>query len=135
MQGTSVIGCISDTDPQPLLIRSCLGTFAISTIGIINNASALIDQYLSFSGGHFDAMTGGKVNSTELTAALINQKDDLVSGISELSVRHKLFDTAEGRFLHSSPTTTYHQLHVASLAWFSPKYKSMFSPKAEAAAE
>ncbi|MBE6203745.1 MAG: lipid A phosphoethanolamine transferase [Rikenellaceae bacterium] len=45
-----------------------------------------------------------------------------------------LFDTAEGRFLHSSPTTTYHQLHVASLAWFSPKYKSMFSPKAEAAA-
>lgn len=45
-----------------------------------------------------------------------------------------LFDTAEGRFLHSSPTTTYHQLHVASLAWFSPKYKSMFSPKTEAAA-
>lgn len=45
-----------------------------------------------------------------------------------------LFDTAEGRFLHSSPTTTYHQLHVASLAWFSPKYKSMFSHKAEAAA-
>ncbi|MBP3474652.1 MAG: lipid A phosphoethanolamine transferase [Alistipes sp.] len=45
-----------------------------------------------------------------------------------------LFDTAEGRFLHSSPTTTYHQLHVASLAWFSPKYKSMFFPKAEAAA-
>ena len=44
-----------------------------------------------------------------------------------------LFDTAEGRFLHSSPTTTYHQLHVASLAWFSPKYKSMFSRKAEAA--
>lgn len=45
-----------------------------------------------------------------------------------------LFDTAEGRFLHSSPTTTYHQLHVASLAWFSPKYKSMFTPKTEAAA-
>lgn len=45
-----------------------------------------------------------------------------------------LFDTAKGRFLHSSPTTTYHQLHVASLAWFSPKYKSMFSPKTEAAA-
>lgn len=45
-----------------------------------------------------------------------------------------LFDTDEGRFLHSSPTTTYHQLHVASLAWFSPKYKSMFAPKAEAAA-
>ena len=81
MKGTAAIGCISDTDPQPLLIRSCLGTFAISTIGIVNNASALIDQYLSFSGGHFDAMTGGKVNSTELVAALISQKSSFADGI------------------------------------------------------
>lgn len=81
MKGTAAIGCISDTDPQPLLIRSCLGTFAISTIGIVNNASALIDQYLSFSGGHFDAMTGGKVNSTELVAALISQKSSFAEGI------------------------------------------------------
>lgn len=81
MKGTSAIGCISDTDPQPLLIRSCLGTFAISTVGIVNNASALIDQYLSFSGGHFDAMTGGKVNSTELVAALISQKSSYAEGI------------------------------------------------------
>ncbi|MBO5078725.1 MAG: amidophosphoribosyltransferase [Oscillospiraceae bacterium] len=81
MQGTSVIGCISDTDPQPLLIRSKLGTYAITTIGVINNPDALIDQYLSFSGGHFDAMTGGKVNSTELVAALINQKSDFAEGI------------------------------------------------------
>ena len=75
MQGTSAIGAISDTDPQPLLIRSSLGTFAIATVGIINNSSALIDQYLSFSGGHFDAMTGGRVNTTELTAALIEDTD------------------------------------------------------------
>ena len=81
MKGSSAIGCISDTDPQPLLIRSCLGTYAISTIGIINNADALIDQYLSFSGGHFDAMTGGKVNSTELVAALISQKSSFAEGI------------------------------------------------------
>jgi len=81
MRGTSAIGCISDTDPQPLLIRSSLGTYAISTVGIINNANALIDQYLSFSGGHFDAMTGGKVNSTELVAALISQKSSFVEGI------------------------------------------------------
>ncbi len=81
MKGTSAIGCISDTDPQPLLIRSVLGTFAISTVGIINNSSALIDQYLSFSGGHFDAMTGGKVNSTELVAALISQKSSFAEGI------------------------------------------------------
>lgn len=81
MTGTSAIGCISDTDPQPLLIRSCLGTYAITTVGIVNNANALIDQYLSFSGGHFDAMTGGKVNSTELVAALVSQKSSFVEGI------------------------------------------------------
>ena len=73
MTGNAAIGCISDSDPQPLLIRSNLGTYAISTIACINNADALIDQYLSFSGGHFDAMTGGRINSNELIAALINQ--------------------------------------------------------------
>ena len=81
MSGTSAIGCISDSDPQPLLIRSCLGTFAIATVGIVNNADALIDQYLSFSGGHFDAMTGGKINSNELVAALVSQKSSFVEGI------------------------------------------------------
>ena len=81
MHGTSVIGCISDSDPQPLLIRGKMGTFAISTVGIINNANALIDQYLTFSGGHFDAMTGGKVNATELVAALISQQSNFVEGI------------------------------------------------------
>lgn len=81
MSGTSAIGCISDTDPQPLLIRSSMGTYAITTVGIINNANELIDQYLSFSGGHFDAMTGGRVNSTELVAALISQKSSFVEGI------------------------------------------------------
>lgn len=82
LQGTSAIGCISDTDPQPLLIRSNLGTYAICMIGIINNAQELIDKYLSFSGGHFDAMTGGNVNQTELLAALIDQKSDFTDGIS-----------------------------------------------------
>ncbi len=80
MHGTSVIGCISDSDPQPMLIRSRLGTFAISTIGVVNNAKELIDTYLS-NGAHFDAMTGGKVNSTELVAALIGQKGSFVEGI------------------------------------------------------
>ena len=81
MRGTAAIGCISDSDPQPMLVRSRLGTYALSTVGIINNADELIDQYLSFSGGHFDAMTGGKVNSTELVAALINQKSSFAEGI------------------------------------------------------
>ena len=81
MQGTSVIGCISDSDPQPLLIRGKMGTFAIATVGIINNADRLISQYLTLSSGHFDAMTGGKVNSTELVAALITQQSNFVEGI------------------------------------------------------
>ena len=81
MKGTSAIGCISDSDPQPMLIRSHHGTYAITTVGAINNADALIDLYMSSGGGYFDAMTGGKVNSTELVAALINLKKDFVEGI------------------------------------------------------
>ncbi|MBR3271120.1 MAG: amidophosphoribosyltransferase [Clostridia bacterium] len=81
MRGTSAIGCISDFDPQPLLIRSNQGTYAICMIGVINNAEELIDKYLSFSGGHFNAMTGGAINATELLAALISLKSTLVDGI------------------------------------------------------
>lgn len=79
--GCSGIGCISDTDPQPLLVRSHLGLYAITTVGIINNADELIRQYFSDHGHQFMAMSSGKINATELAAALINQKDDLVSGI------------------------------------------------------
>lgn len=82
MKGTSAIGCINDSEPQPLLIRSNLGTYAICIVGIINNADALIKQYLTFSSGHFGAMTGGAVNSTELISALINQKSNFVEGIA-----------------------------------------------------
>lgn len=81
MHGTSAIGCISDSSPEPLLIRSNLGTYAICFVGKINNAAKLCDSFLSFSGGHFGAMTGGKVNHTELLAALINQKSSFVEGI------------------------------------------------------
>ncbi len=81
MKGNSAIGCISDYDPQPLLIRSDIGTYAICIIGLINNADELIKNYLSTTNGHFGAMTGGKVNSTELVAALINQKKNFVEGI------------------------------------------------------
>ena len=81
MHGTSAIGCISDTDPQPLLIRSKLGTFAICTVGIINNSDELINKYLITDCGHFDAMTGGKVNSNELVASLISLKDNFKEGI------------------------------------------------------
>ena len=79
--GCSGIGCISDTDPQPLLVRSHLGLFAITTVGVINNTEELIERYFSDHGHQFMAMSNGKVNATELAAALINQKDDLISGI------------------------------------------------------
>ena len=82
MKGTAAIGCISDGEPQPLLISSKLGTYAICIIGAINNADALKELYLSSSnGGHFNAMTGGRTNPAELVAALINQKDSLAEGI------------------------------------------------------
>lgn len=82
MKGNAAIGTINDTDPQPLLIRSVSGTYAICFVGIVNNKDELIEKYLTYSGGYFGAMTGGNVNSTELVAALINQKDTLSEGIS-----------------------------------------------------
>lgn len=81
MKGRSAIGCISDTDPQPLLIRSKLGTYAICITGVINNADELIDKYLHDHGGHFDAMSGGGINRTELVASLINQRNDFTEGL------------------------------------------------------
>ncbi len=81
MRGCAAIGCISDGEPQPLLIRSCHGTYAICVVGRVNNTETLIDRYLSCSGGHFDAKTGGDVNTVELLAALIDQKTDFVEGI------------------------------------------------------
>ncbi len=81
MKGCAAIGIISDSNPQPLLIRSVHGTYAICTVGRINNAEELIDKYLTASGGHFNAMTGGAVNATELVAALIDRRSDFVEGI------------------------------------------------------
>ena len=81
MTGNSAIGCISDSDPQPLLIRSSQGTYAICVIGMINNADELINKYLEYSGGHFTTMTSGKINWTELVAALIGIKDTMIEGI------------------------------------------------------
>lgn len=81
MQGNSAIGCISDTDPQPLLIRSRLGVFAICVTGIVNNKEEVIKEYLTQGGEHFGVMTSGKVNTTDLIAALISKKDTFEEGI------------------------------------------------------
>ena len=79
--GTVGIGCISDSDPQPLLVRSHLGLYAITTVGQINNAEELVNTYFADHGHQFMAMSSGKVNMTELVAALINEGEDLASGI------------------------------------------------------
>jgi len=81
MDGTIGIGCISDTDPQPLLVRSHLGMFAISIVGLINNMDEIVEKTFSAPGHYFMAMSNGKVNSAELVAALINRSSDLVEGI------------------------------------------------------
>ena len=79
--GTSGIGCISDSDPQPLLIRSHLGMYSISTVGIVNNTDDIIAKYFNETGHQFLPMNDGKINATELVASIINQKKDFVSGI------------------------------------------------------
>jgi len=79
--GCCGLGCISDSDPQPLLVRSHLGLYAITTVGIINNAEELVETYFRDRGRQFMAMSSGKVNVTELTAALINESGSLVEGI------------------------------------------------------
>lgn len=81
MSGPLGIGCISDTEPQPLIVRSHLGNFAITTVGRINNVDELVADAYSKGTTHFLEMSGGDINPTELTAALINRKDSIVEGI------------------------------------------------------
>lgn len=79
--GHSGVGCISDADPQPLLVRSHLGLYAITTVGLINNAEELVERFFSDGAVQFMAMSSGQVNATELAAALINQKSSLAEGV------------------------------------------------------
>ena len=81
MKGWMGIGCISDYEPQPLLIRSHHGTYAITTVSKINNVEKLTEQLFQIGHAHFMEMSSGEINATELVAALINQKDNLVDGI------------------------------------------------------
>ena len=81
MHGQLGIGCISDYEPQPLLVRSHHGTYAISTVGKINNADKLVQDILFKGHSQFMEMSSGEVNATELVAALINQQENLVEGI------------------------------------------------------
>lgn len=81
MHGRMGIGCISDMEPQPLIVRSRLGSYAITTVGRINNSKALVEKMLSSSNTHFFEMSSGEINQTELVAALMNQSDRILNGI------------------------------------------------------
>lgn len=81
MYGTLGIGCISDYEPQPLIIRSHHGTYAITTVGRINNKDEIVSEIFQTGKGHFLEMSGGDINATELVAAVINQRDNLIEGI------------------------------------------------------
>lgn len=81
MKGNLGIGCISDTEPQPLIVRSHLGNYSITTVGRINNTDELVEQLFKDGTPHFLEMSGGDINPTELVASLINMKDTLVEGI------------------------------------------------------
>ncbi len=81
MQGEMGIGCISDFEPQPLIIRSHHGTYAITTVSKINNQDELAQKLFEHGHAHFLEMSGGDINATELVAALINQKENLIEGI------------------------------------------------------
>ncbi len=80
MQGTVGIGCISDFEAQPILVRSQHGTFAITTVGKINNSEEIVKEKIT-PGCHFFEMHNGEVNPTELVAAIINQKNNFIEGI------------------------------------------------------
>ncbi len=82
MKGNMGIGCISDFEPQPLTVRSHHGTYALTTVSKINNVTELVDKVFTTGQSHFLEMSGGDINATELVAALINQKDNLIEGIS-----------------------------------------------------
>lgn len=81
LKGKIGIGCISDYEPQPLLVHSHLGNFAITTVGLVNNKDELINDVLKGGYTHFLEMSGGDINQTELIVALINHKDSILEGI------------------------------------------------------
>ena len=81
MKGNLGIGCISDYEPQPLIVRSHHGTYAITTVGRINNIRELTDMLFGGTHSHFLEMSGGDINPTEMVASLINQKKDIIEGI------------------------------------------------------
>lgn len=81
MEGKLCIGCISDNDPQPILLRSNLGLYAVCTVGIINNAKELTEELITSNYASFETMSSGNINTSSIVGALISQKDSFEEGI------------------------------------------------------
>ena len=106
MKGKVGIGCISDYEPQPLLARSHLGRFAVTTVGIVTNKDELVNELME-NGGAFLEMSGGEINQTELILAMINTKKTILEGIQYVQSKIKgsitmLVATPEGIYECSS---------------------------------
>lgn len=104
MSGHIGIGCISDNEPQPLLVHSHLGSFAIVTVGKVANLDELVKDAFENGHSHFLEMSGGEVNQTELVASIINQKDSIVEGIQNVHQKVKgsmtlMLMTSQGLYL------------------------------------
>ena len=82
LKGNIGIGCISDNDPQPIVLQSKIGTFAVVTVGRVNNKEQLAEQLISGNNAYFSELSGGRINDTELVASLICRKDNIVDGIA-----------------------------------------------------
>ncbi|MCL2863981.1 MAG: amidophosphoribosyltransferase [Lachnospiraceae bacterium] len=103
LTGNLGIGCISDYDPQPLIIQSHFGSFALTVVGKINNSKELLEQLYQTGYTHFQEMSGGRINGTELVASLICRADSLLEGIKSVQESvdgsvTMLIMTAEGIF-------------------------------------
>ncbi len=103
LHGHLGIGCISDYEPQPLLVHSHLGDYAITTVGIVTNKDELVEEVLDGGFTHFLEMSGGEINQTELIIALINHKKSILEGIQFVQEKIKgsmsmLIMTADGIF-------------------------------------
>ncbi|MCM1053891.1 MAG: amidophosphoribosyltransferase [Bacteroides sp.] len=81
MSGKLCIGCISDNDPQPILLRSKLGFYAVCTVGIINNARELTEELIAANSASLEAMSSGNINTSSVVGALISQRDSFEEGI------------------------------------------------------
>lgn len=123
MKGKFGIGCISDYEPQPLIVRSHHGTYAITTVSKINNTDELVAEIFEKGGSHFLEMSGGEINATELIATLINQKENLVDGISYALEK---VDGSVSLLLMNKTASIAQEISTAELLLLSAKKKMHF---------